>query len=85
MAAPDRRVSDLPHLRDSQESCDDGRVARTPTYGDTVIVKAEAPAKYRPGSRASVFALGTPGRDLVGIEFLDGSSVEIPPDLIELE
>jgi len=60
-------------------------MARTPTYGDTVIVKAEAPPQYRPGSHASVFALGTPGGDRIGIEFLDGSSVEISPDLIELE
>jgi hypothetical protein len=60
-------------------------MARTPTYGDTVIVKADAPAKYRPGSRASVFALGTLGRDLIGIEFVDGSSIEIPPALVDLE
>jgi hypothetical protein len=52
-------------------------------FGDEVVVSSRAPSQYRPGSRGWVVALSLPDRELVAIEFEDGSSIELPPDLIE--
>jgi hypothetical protein len=49
-------------------------------FGDEVRVVAGAPAEFRPGSDAWVVGLPTPGRDLVVIEFEDGSSMVVPPE-----
>lgn len=49
-------------------------------FGDEVRVVAGAPAEFRPGSDAWVVALPTPDRNLVVIEFEDGSGVEVPPE-----
>lgn len=51
-------------------------------YGETVLVGPSAPTKYRPGSRASVVGLPTETRNLVVIEFEDGTSIEVPPETL---
>ena len=66
------------------------------TWGDVVTVKASAPARFRPGSTASVVALTlleTPklaerlevamGTEVFTVEFGDGTAIEIPGDLLE--
>jgi hypothetical protein len=54
------------------------------TWGDEVVVSDAAPSKFKPGSRAWVVGLGTSERNLVTIEYEDGSSAEIPPELLLL-
>jgi hypothetical protein len=69
----------------------------TPDYGDEIRIRPEAPEKFRPGARAwvvgfrtiterdesqSTFSLGS---RLVNVEFEDGSSTEVPAQLIVLE
>jgi hypothetical protein len=51
-------------------------------FGEEVVVVAAAPAEYRPGSRASVVGLPDERYPLVTIEFGDGSSIGVPPDLV---
>lgn len=53
------------------------------TFGDQVVVSAKAPIRYRPGSKGWVVALALPDRKLVTIEFEDGSSMDLPLDLVE--
>lgn len=53
------------------------------SFGEEVVVSATAPSRYRPGSRGWIVALALPERALVTVEFEDGSSVEVPPDLID--
>ncbi len=53
-----------------------------PTWGDEVVVAADAPTEYRPGAKAWVVGLGVRDRDLLIIEFEDGTSVEISPSLL---
>lgn len=53
------------------------------TYGDSVRVSKGAPAELRPGSYASVVALGTPNRPELTIEYDDGSDAEVLPELLE--
>ncbi len=70
---------------------------RKPTWGDTVKVRESAPAVWRPGAFASVCAIalienehqsahyrGPIGTTGYTIEFGDGSSVEVPEDVIDL-
>ena len=60
-------------------------------YGDTVLIATEAPDNYRPGAIASIYAIrviensntarkykAEIGSILYGVEFGDGSSVELP-------
>jgi hypothetical protein len=56
----------------------------SPTWGDEVVVRKDAPSRYRPGSRAWVVGVGAVGVQLLTIEFDDGSSVDIPPTLVRL-
>jgi hypothetical protein len=59
-----------------------------PTWGDEVVVVADAPAPYRPGSRAWVVGLrddpSATGQKLLTIEFEDGSSVDVPDASVEM-
>jgi hypothetical protein len=52
-------------------------------FGEAVLVSPDAPERCRPGSRGWVVALPLPNRDLLTVEFEDGTSVEISPDLVE--
>lgn len=51
-------------------------------YGEEVVVAPDAAPEFRPGSRAWVVALPTGRRNLVTIEFEDGTSVDAPPGSI---
>lgn len=53
-------------------------------WGDTVQVSRDAPQEQRPGAIASVCGItqSNEGVLLYLVEFSDGSSVEIPEDLI---
>jgi len=53
------------------------------TFGEEVVVAADAAPGYRPGSRAWVVALPTEDRRLVTIEFEDGTSVESAPNHLQ--
>ncbi len=66
------------------------------TWGDTVRVKTDAPAGLRPGELASVVAIVTVeaqaqaeqwgvsvGTRLIGIEFGDGQTFELPEEWLE--
>jgi hypothetical protein len=56
------------------------------TWGDEVRIKLDAPPEYRPG--ATAWAVGfredpaDPPAMLVIVEFEDGSSVEVPEDVV---
>ncbi len=53
------------------------------TWGDEVVVTADAPLDWRPGSKAWV--VGMRKREetvLLIIEFEDGNSVEVPSDVV---
>ena len=52
------------------------------SFGEEVVISATAAPRYRPGSRGWIVALALPERALVTVEFEDGSSLEVPPDLI---
>jgi len=55
-----------------------------PTWGDEVAVAANAPTRFRPGSKAWVVGMRKrEGDTLLLIEFEDGTSTEVPRDLIE--
>jgi hypothetical protein len=56
--------------------------SRELTFGDTVVVVAAAPAECRPGNRAFVVGLPDECYPLVTIEFGDGSSIGVRPDLV---
>jgi hypothetical protein len=51
-------------------------------FGDEVQVVEEAPSEFRPGHRARVVGLPTANRNLLYIEFEDGSSIEVPPEIV---
>jgi len=52
------------------------------TFGEEIVVAPDARPEYRPGSRAWVVGLPTEGRDLVTVEFEDGTSVDAPLESI---
>jgi len=56
------------------------------TWGDEVRIKPDAPPEYRPGARASAVGFredpADPPAILVIVEFEDGSSVEVPEDVV---
>ena len=54
-----------------------------PDLGDEVLISPNAPARLRPGHKAWVVALAQPNRVLITVEFEDGASAELPPDLVE--
>jgi hypothetical protein len=55
-----------------------------PTWGDEVAVGANAPVQFRPGSKAWVVGIRKrEGDTLLLIEFEDGTSIEVPGDVIE--
>jgi hypothetical protein len=51
-------------------------------FGDEVVVSPTAPSQCRPGSRGYIVALATPSSHLVTVEYEDGSSQNLPPDLV---
>jgi hypothetical protein len=51
-------------------------------FGDEVQVVEDAPSEFRPGHRAWIVGLSTANRNLLGIEFEDGSSIEVPPEVV---
>jgi hypothetical protein len=57
------------------------------TWGVDARIVATAPPVYRPGAVASVYGFRSDppvsDDDLVGVEFVDGSSVEIPAGMLE--
>jgi hypothetical protein len=56
------------------------------TWGDQVRIKGDAPAEFRPGASASAVGFrenpADPPAMLIIVEFEDGSSVEVPEDLV---
>lgn len=54
-------------------------------FGDEVQVVEDAPSDFRPGHRAWVVGLPTANRNLLWIEFEDGSSIEVPPEVVGRE
>lgn len=50
--------------------------------GDEVRIAEDAPSQFRPGCRAWFVSLPTANRNLVVIEFEDGSSIEVPPEVV---
>lgn len=56
------------------------------TWGDKVRLKADAPTEFRPGASASAVGFrkdpADPAAMLVIVEFEDGSSVEVPEDIV---
>jgi hypothetical protein len=54
-------------------------------FGDDVRVVEDAPSEFRPGHRAWVVGLPTANRNLLYIEFQDGSSIEVPPEVVHRE
>jgi hypothetical protein len=69
----------------------------TPDYGDEIRIRREAPEEFRPGARGWVVGFRTIterdeprstfplGSRLVNVEFEDGTSTEVPAQLIVLE
>jgi hypothetical protein len=51
-------------------------------FGDEVRVVEDAPSELRPGHLAWVVGLPTAKRNLLYIEFEDGSSIEVPPEIV---
>jgi hypothetical protein len=52
-------------------------------FGEEIVVSPDADPRFRPGSKAWIVALAVPGRPLVTVEFEDGSSADVPPELIQ--
>lgn len=60
------------------------------TWGDTIQVTGDAPLKYRPGQFAAVCGVRETSKGeavtaelIFTIEFGDGSSIDIPSELVE--
>jgi hypothetical protein len=51
-------------------------------FGDEVQVVEDAASEFRPGHRAWIVGLPTTDRNLLSIEFEDGSSIEVPPEIV---
>jgi len=67
------------------------------TWGDTVLVRVDAPTQFHPGTRGSISGFRDVGQDstantstdvvqqrhrLCLVEFPDGHAIEIPEDLL---
>jgi hypothetical protein len=52
-------------------------------FGDAVVISPNASARFRPGASGWVVALHQQRRELLTIEFEDGTSVNVPPGLVE--
>ena len=68
-----------------------------PTYGDTVVVKTDAPCRFHPGQTGTVVSIyecqtiqysektGVPiGEIALGVEFSNGDALEIPLSYVQL-
>lgn len=71
---------------------------KRPTWGDSVRVRSQAASAQRPGAWAAVCGIRQVENDeqsrefcrpvgatVLLVEFTDGSAIEIPEDLVELE
>lgn len=54
------------------------------TYGDSIVIKAEAPAEFNPGQFAEVCSMRTTKENinLYIVEFADGSDIEVPEEYL---